>query len=86
MVIEGLLEFEGVRDYLYSKMRGVHGVDGGEQALPPGSTDHLPPRAASQGAPVQPANDLGASLAQIRDELRAGREALERMAEGRGGE
>jgi len=30
MVLEGLLDFEEIRDYLYSKMRGGHGADGPE--------------------------------------------------------
>jgi putative membrane protein len=71
MVIEGLLEFEAVRDFLYSKMRGVHPGEA--------SAAHEPARAAVPRQPVSAG--LGASLAQIREELRAGREALERMAD-----
>jgi putative membrane protein len=40
MTIEGLHEYEAVRDFLYSKMRGVRG-GGGEASLPAGSSDDL---------------------------------------------
>jgi len=50
LVIEGLLEYEAVRDFLYSRMRGVH-------------------EGKHDDAPI-------ALLREIRDELRATREAL----------
>jgi uncharacterized protein len=62
MTIEGLHEFEAVRDFLYSKMRGVRG---GAQATAPvqsPSSDH----------------DLAAALREVAAELRAVREALEK--------
>lgn len=62
MTIEGLHEFEAVRDFLYSKMRGVRG---GAQASAPvqsPSSEH----------------DLAAALRQVASELRAVREALEK--------
>lgn len=40
MTIEGLHEYEAVRDFLYSKMRGVRGA-GGQATLPAGSSDDL---------------------------------------------
>lgn len=62
MTIEGLHEFEMVRDFLYSKMRGVrhHGVV-----------------TATTTAP-EPTNDLAIALREVASELRAVREALER--------
>lgn len=62
MTIEGLHEFEAVRDFLYSKMRGVRG---GAQATAPvqsPSSDH----------------DLATALREVTAELRAVREALEK--------
>jgi uncharacterized membrane protein YdbT with pleckstrin-like domain len=62
MTIEGLHEFEPVRDFLYSKMRGVrhHGV------------------ATTPTPEPEPTNDLAAALHEVANELRAVREALER--------
>ncbi|HEX8412076.1 MAG TPA: PH domain-containing protein [Thermoanaerobaculia bacterium] len=63
MTIEGLHEFEAVRDFLYSKMRGVR--SGGGQATAPvqsPSSEH----------------DLAAALREVAAELRAVREALEK--------
>jgi membrane protein YdbS with pleckstrin-like domain len=64
MTIEGLHEFEMVRDFLYSKMRGVR---------------HAPGTAGSPAVPA-PAeqNDLAAALREVAAELRAVREGLER--------
>ena len=62
MTIEGLHEFELVRDFLYSKMRGVR---------------HAPTAAAKQATPA-PSHDLAAALREVASELRAVREALER--------
>jgi len=62
MTIEGLHEFEAVRDFLYSKMRGVRG--GGPASLPVQS-----PSAD---------NDLAVALREVAAELRAVREALEK--------
>lgn len=63
MTIEGLHEFELVRDFLYSKMRGVRG-----QQSP-----------AIETSPVaeHPPSDLAAALREVAAELRAVREALE---------
>jgi putative membrane protein len=64
MTIEGLHEFELVRDFLYSKMRGVR---------------HAPVATGSHPV-VAPAasNDLAAALREVSAELRGVREALER--------
>ncbi|MDP9191333.1 MAG: PH domain-containing protein [Acidobacteriota bacterium] len=64
MTIEGLHEFELVRDFLYSKMRGVRHVPGSASA--PAIT-----------APVA-SHDLAAALREVSSELRGVREALER--------
>jgi len=62
MTIEGLHEFEGVRDYLYTKMRGVRS----------GTTGSRPVAAAA------PQDDLASALREVAAELRAVREALEK--------
>jgi putative membrane protein len=66
MTIEGLLEFELVRDFLYMKMRGAHDR----------------PRARAEGRPAAaPAGDLdgmAAALRQVSADLRAVRDALEK--------
>ena len=63
MTLEGLHEFEMVRDFLYSRMRGVR--RGGQAILPvqPG---------------LHPETDLAAALREVASELRAVREALEK--------
>jgi putative membrane protein len=66
MTLEGLHEFELVRDFLYSKMRGV-------RSSSPGT-------AAASAAVAQPENDLAAALREVASELRAVREALEKRA------
>jgi uncharacterized protein len=63
MTIEGLHEFELVRDFLYSKMRGVRG----QAATPQTAVSH--PEGSS---------DLAAALREVAAELRAVRENLER--------
>jgi uncharacterized protein len=68
MTIEGLHEFAMVRDFLYSKMRGVRG---GALAGTPER-----PRAAGQTTPAE--DDLATALREVAAELRAVREALER--------
>ena len=66
MTLEGLLEFEAVRDFLYSKMRGVKD---------PG---HKSP-AAPTAAPGQDA-ELAATLREVALELRETRAALQARA------
>ena len=65
MTIEGLREFEAVRDFLYHQMRGVK--------------DH-PPAAASAdtGAPDAHGSEIAAALRETAAELRALREELAR--------
>ena len=67
MTLEGLHEFELVRDFLYSRMRGVRG--GPQPALR---------KTEGAAAAVLPEADLAAALREVADELRAVREALEK--------
>ena len=60
VTIEGVLEAEALRDYLYTKMRGVR--DGSSRATSPGDT-------GSQGIAATPDETL-ALLTDIRDSLR----------------
>ncbi len=65
MSIEGLKEFEAVRDFLYSRMRGVK--------------DHPVPAEAPAPNMIHPANEgeLASALREVAGELRAVRVALE---------
>jgi uncharacterized protein len=72
MKLEGLLEFEIVRDFLYQRMRGTHGESA--QGLATGES------------PEPGGDDLTGTLHAIRDELRGAREALEQLADGRDGD
>lgn len=72
LTLEGLKQFEAVRDFLYSKMRGVK------------DAAHPPPAAlATSGLPAVPglnaaaAGELAATLREVSRELRALRQALE---------
>ena len=71
MVIEGLLEFEQVRDFLYTRMRGVRDPARAQPAVT---------AAGSVGG-----NELTESLTEATSELRAAREALEALARQGGG-
>ena len=65
MTIEGIREFEALRDFLYSRMRGHAAESGGKAGVP-----------AAAGA--LPADDLASVLREVAGELRALRLALER--------
>ena len=72
MTIEGLREFEAVRDFLYSRMRGVRKTGSGALAASV---------ASASGSPSMPADASAEIVTALRDvtaELRATREALER--------
>lgn len=62
MTLEGLHEFEAVRDFLYTKMRGVRA----------GTSSTTAANAPSPDA------DLASALREVANELRAVREALEK--------
>jgi putative membrane protein len=69
MVIQGIQDPEGLRDFLYSMMRGARGETGA--AGEPGAG------AAVATASATPADDALALLASIRDEVRRLRERLD---------
>lgn len=73
LVIEGLLEFESVRDFLYSRMRGI------QPSAAPGANE--PTRAlsvapATTTTPGVSSPEVIALLHEIRDDLRASEGAL----------
>jgi putative membrane protein len=72
MTIEGLLEFEAVRDFLYTKMRGAKEKGTSASAASPAAT--------SVGTMLDPATaaELVTTLRAVTDEVRALREAVER--------
>lgn len=71
MTIEGVKEFELVRDYLYTRMRGVRGA----------TAQQATPRPAPTNAPQHPeTGDLATTLHAIATEMRAIRELLEKRS------
>ena len=72
MTIEGLLEFEALRDFLYTKMRGAK-----EKGATAGAPSPVP---AAGGAMLDAATaaELVTALRAVSDEVRALREAIER--------
>lgn len=77
MTIEGLLEFEAVRDYLYAKMRGVKEK---------GATIHGAGESQT-GSRIDPAAlaELVSTLKAVGDEVRSLRETIERQKSGGAG-
>ncbi|MBI5155621.1 PH domain-containing protein [Candidatus Poribacteria bacterium] len=71
MTIEGLLEYEDVRTFLYSKMRGYKDPAGAK----------APPVTVEPGPLGAGEADLAAALHVLAGELRGARMALERLAE-----
>jgi putative membrane protein len=67
MTLEGLLEFEAIRDYLYTRMRGSHDRRSATTGAPPA-------KAGVDSATVQ---DLAYTLREVAAELRGVREALD---------
>ena len=65
MTLEGLLEFEAIRDYLYTRMRGSHGQRSGVRRIETAS-----------GADGAAGNELVETLRAVTAELRALRETL----------
>jgi membrane protein YdbS with pleckstrin-like domain len=73
LVIEGFREFEAIRDFLYTRMRGY-------QAQPHSAVDArnaLVPAASIAVPPANENSEMVSLLLSIRDELRRTREALE---------
>ena len=64
MTIEGLSQYEAVRDFLYGKMRGAQGLG-------------APTKSAAAAESPVPADELAATLREVTAELRAIREHLE---------
>lgn len=79
MTLEGIREFEAVRDFLYSRMRGMRGLT----PRPERQSEAVPPPAGS-GAIAAPAGapadggELAAVLREVARELRAVRRELGR--------
>ena len=73
MTIEGLLEFEAVRDFLYTKMRGAK-----EKGASAGASS---PASVAGGTSLDPAAtaELITTLRAVSGEVRALREAIERQ-------
>lgn len=74
MTLEGLLEYEAIRDYLYSRMRGSHGSETSSR-----------PRAVEGGSTALSRTDAARLVEVFRDlttEIRALREQLERRGGG----
>ena len=63
LVIEGFKEYEAIRDFLYTRMRGYHA--------------RSPVMSAAAASPAQGSDEVVALLLGIRDELRRTRELLE---------
>lgn len=75
MKIEGLLEFEEIRDFIYTKMRGYKSPTKKSKAAVPQVT-------AGSAVPAQPnqsEQELIAALQGIQGELRASRQLMEQM-------
>ena len=72
MTLEGLLEFEAIRDYLYARMRGSH-----ERRSTIARVS-----AASTRGDSEAMQDLAYSLREVAAELRGVREALDRRERG----
>jgi putative membrane protein len=70
MTIEGLLEFEAVRDFLYTKMRGAK-----EKSAAAGGASA---GVAGVGLDTQSAAELVSTLRAVAEEVRALRETIER--------
>ncbi len=77
MVIEGLMEYEGVRDFLYTKMRGYKPAAGVSVSTP------LPAPASVAGTNDAEAIDL---LKNILGEMKGAREALDNLSIMEGGD
>jgi putative membrane protein len=73
LVIEGFKEFEAIRDFLYTRMRGYQAH---ATATQPSTA---PPPIPGTATKASPDNEVVSLLLNIRDELRQTREVLERQ-------
>jgi putative membrane protein len=74
LTIEGIKEFESLRDFLYARMRGVK--DTHAHSSPPNNTQPVTSSTASESAAS--ADELTLALREAVSELRAIRSALEK--------
>jgi putative membrane protein len=77
MTIEGRQDFDAIRDFLYSRMRGMQdeGAEGAGEAAAAGSAGAS--AAAEPGSPGAAADDLATVLLAVAGELREIRRALD---------
>jgi putative membrane protein len=75
LVIEGFKEFEAIRDFLYTRMRGYQTHSGSMQSAGPSQVPGSPASAASSKSSADA--EVISLLNGIRDELRQTRELLE---------
>ncbi len=73
MVLEGLMEFEAIRDYLYSRMRGGHGIEGSSSRVAQEAVSGVALDADTAGQLIETLND-------VTQEIRALRETMERRS------
>ena len=71
MTLEGLLEYQAVRDFLYSRMRGV------KEKTAPSATSAQATGPGAAGLDSKTAEELTSTLRAVCDELRAVRQAFE---------
>lgn len=76
MTIEGIPEFEALRDFLYARMRGTHGPAGAPRGVAPGPVAGAEAGAGRGSRDSSDLAELAAVLAEIAAELRAVRMAL----------
>ena len=74
MTIEGLLEFEGIRDFLYARMRGH------QAGLGQGHAAAAPSASAAGALSQEAAREIAAALREVAGELRGIRESLAHSA------
>jgi putative membrane protein len=72
LIIEGFKEFEAIRDFLYTRMRGYQ-----KQPGSPAAITHQAAPELSTGGSADGGEEMVALLLNIRDELRRTRELLE---------
>ena len=75
LVIEGFKEFEAIRDFLYTRMRGYQ-----KQGPSPAAVTTQAAREGSAGDSADGGEEMVALLLNIRDELRRTRELLEQRS------
>jgi len=84
MTLEGLKNFEAVRDFLYSRMRGVH--DSHHPSHAPATAPLAPALTPAPPTPAASNSALISALNEIRDELRRVRQELASRSGSKGGD